>query len=118
MIALPPFDPGGAKLIVAWALPGVAVPMVGEPGTVAMTAGPTNWPKDVGAAPTEIAVPTEKVTGSKGLTLSLFSFDVKPRVPSAVIAMPTGPKPTGNVVVTVLFVVLMTVTVLSELFVT
>jgi hypothetical protein len=35
VIALPPFDAGAVKAIVAWPLPGVAVPMVGAPGTVA-----------------------------------------------------------------------------------
>jgi hypothetical protein len=35
VIALPPFEAGGVKLTVAWALPAVAVPIVGAPGTVA-----------------------------------------------------------------------------------
>ena len=35
MIAEPPFDAGAVKLMVAFALPPVAVPMVGAPGTVA-----------------------------------------------------------------------------------
>lgn len=34
-MGLPPFDAGGVKLMVAWALPGIAVPMIGAPGTVA-----------------------------------------------------------------------------------
>jgi hypothetical protein len=33
-MALPPFDAGGEKLTVAWALPAVAAPIVGAPGTV------------------------------------------------------------------------------------
>jgi hypothetical protein len=35
VIALPPFEAGAVKLTVAWALPAVAVPIVGAPGTVA-----------------------------------------------------------------------------------
>jgi len=34
-MGLPPFEAGGVKLTVAWALPAVAVPIVGAPGTVA-----------------------------------------------------------------------------------
>ncbi len=37
MIVPPPFDAGGVKLTVAWALPGVAEPMVGAPGRIAAT---------------------------------------------------------------------------------
>jgi hypothetical protein len=33
MIALPPFDTGGVKATLAWALPPVATPIVGAPGT-------------------------------------------------------------------------------------
>jgi hypothetical protein len=32
-MGLPPFDAGGEKLTVAWALPAVAVTLVGAPGT-------------------------------------------------------------------------------------
>jgi len=32
---LPPLDKGGVKATVAWALPAVAVPIVGAPGTAA-----------------------------------------------------------------------------------
>ena len=35
MIGLPPFEAGAVKLTVACALPAVAVPIVGAPGTVA-----------------------------------------------------------------------------------
>ena len=35
MIGLPPFEAGGEKVTVACALPAVAVPIVGAPGTVA-----------------------------------------------------------------------------------
>jgi hypothetical protein len=35
VIALPPFDAGAVKLTVACPLPGVAVPIVGAPGSVA-----------------------------------------------------------------------------------
>jgi len=35
VIAEPPFEAGGVKLMEAWLLPGVAEPMVGAPGTVA-----------------------------------------------------------------------------------
>ena len=35
VIGDPPVEDGGVKLTVAWALPGVAVPIVGAPGTVA-----------------------------------------------------------------------------------
>ena len=35
MIGLPPFEAGGVKLTVAWALPATAVTAVGAPGTVA-----------------------------------------------------------------------------------
>ena len=34
-MALPPFDTGTTKLIVAWVLPATAVILVGAPGTVA-----------------------------------------------------------------------------------
>ena len=34
MIAEPPFDAGAVKLIVAWRLPAIPVPIVGAPGTV------------------------------------------------------------------------------------
>jgi hypothetical protein len=34
-MALPPFDDGAIKLIVAWVLPATAVTVVGAPGTVA-----------------------------------------------------------------------------------
>ena len=34
MIAEPPLDPGAVNVTVAWAIPAVAVPMVGAPGTV------------------------------------------------------------------------------------
>ena len=34
MIALPPFDTGAVKVTLAGALPLVAIPMVGAPGTV------------------------------------------------------------------------------------
>ena len=37
VIALPPLLPGGVKLIVACALPPVAVPMVGAPGAVVVS---------------------------------------------------------------------------------
>ena len=35
MMALPPFEPGAVKAMLAAPLPGVADPMVGAPGTVA-----------------------------------------------------------------------------------
>ena len=35
VMGLPPFEAGGVKLTVACALPAVAVPIVGAPGTVA-----------------------------------------------------------------------------------
>ena len=35
MIALPPFEPGAVKLIVAWVFPATAIILVGAPGTVA-----------------------------------------------------------------------------------
>ena len=35
MIALPPLLAGAVKVTLAWALPAVAVPMVGAPGVVA-----------------------------------------------------------------------------------
>ena len=34
VIGEPPFDAGAVKVTVAWALPAVAVPMVGAPGTL------------------------------------------------------------------------------------
>ena len=37
-MAAPPLLAGGTKLTVTWALPGVAVPIVGAPGTTAATA--------------------------------------------------------------------------------
>ena len=41
MIALPPLEAGADQVTVAWALPAVAVPMVGAPGTVAGATGVT-----------------------------------------------------------------------------
>jgi hypothetical protein len=38
-MAEPPFDPGAVKVTEAWALPAVAVPMVGAPGAVAAHTG-------------------------------------------------------------------------------
>ena len=34
LIALPPLEAGGVNEMVAWALPAMAVPIVGAPGTV------------------------------------------------------------------------------------
>ena len=53
VIALPPFDAGAVKLTVACALPGVAVPIVGAPGTV-VAAGVTLL-EAADAAPVPIA---------------------------------------------------------------
>jgi hypothetical protein len=39
VMTLPPVDVGAVKLTVAWALPGVAVPIVGAPGTAAGVTG-------------------------------------------------------------------------------
>jgi hypothetical protein len=39
VMELPPFDVGAVKLIVAWALPAVAVPIVGAPGAAAGVTG-------------------------------------------------------------------------------
>ena len=47
MIAEPPLLAGAVKVTVAWALPVVAVPMVGAPGTVAIV---TVMPAEVAAA--------------------------------------------------------------------
>ena len=52
-MAAPPFETGAVKLIEACALPPVAVPMVGEPGTVA---GVTEFEGD-----DAVPVPTELV---------------------------------------------------------
>jgi hypothetical protein len=58
-MGLPPFEAGGEKLTVAWALPAVAVPIVGAPGTVA---GVTLFEGfEAGPAPTELVAVTVKV---------------------------------------------------------
>jgi hypothetical protein len=59
MIAAPPLLAGGVKLTVACALPAVAVPMVGAPGTVA---GVTLFEAaDAGPVPTELVAVTVNV---------------------------------------------------------
>ena len=72
VMALPPSDAGGVKLTVAWALPAVAVPIVGAPGTVAVTPvgapcavttprGPMNNPKATGSIPTGMVILEESI---------------------------------------------------------
>ena len=59
MIALPPSDVGGVKLIVAWAFPAVAETPVGAPGTVA---GVTLFEgDDAGPVPIALVAVTVKV---------------------------------------------------------
>jgi hypothetical protein len=59
VIAAPPLLAGGVKLTVACALPAVAVPMVGAPGTVA---GVTLFEAaDAGPVPTELVAVTVNV---------------------------------------------------------
>ena len=61
MIGEPPSDAGGAKLIVAKPLPGVAVIPVGAPGTVAGATGVTVTVVDEALVPTALVAVTEQV---------------------------------------------------------
>ena len=62
VIALPPFDAGGVKLTVACALPALAVPIVGAPGTVAPALGVTAFDAaDAGPAPIALIACTVNV---------------------------------------------------------
>ena len=55
----PPLDAGGVKVTLAWALPAVAVPMVGAPGAVV---GVTAFEAaDDGPVPTLLVAVTLKV---------------------------------------------------------
>jgi hypothetical protein len=58
-MTLPPFDAGGVKLIVAWALPAVAVAAVGAPGTVSGVTGVEGV--EAKPVPTAFAAVTVKV---------------------------------------------------------
>ena len=62
-MGLPPFDEGGVKLTVACALPAVAVPIVGAPGTVAVLAAGVTWLEgpDCGPVPTALVAVTVNV---------------------------------------------------------
>ena len=59
VIALPPLEAGGVKLTVAWALPGVAVPMTGAPGNPAGVTEPDA--ADAGPVPIALIACTVKV---------------------------------------------------------
>ena len=62
VIALPPSETGAVKLISACALPAVAVPIVGAPGTVAGPAGVTLLDvPDAGPVPTTFVAVTVNV---------------------------------------------------------
>ncbi len=62
MIAAPPFEAGAVQVTVAWALPAVAVPIVGAPGTVAGATGVTAFESaDWSPVPTELIAATLKV---------------------------------------------------------
>jgi hypothetical protein len=80
VIALPPFDAGAVNVTDACALPAVAVPIVGAPGTVA---GVTLLEDaDAGPVPTELvavtvnvyAVPLVKPATVIGLTVPVWVF--------------------------------------------
>ena len=61
MIGEPPSEAGAVKLIVACALPGVAVTPVGAPGTVAGATGVTVTLVDAALVPTALVAVTEHV---------------------------------------------------------
>jgi hypothetical protein len=62
VIALPPLLPGAVKVTVALALPAVAMPMVGAPGTVAVPEGVTLLDRaDAGPVPIALVAVTVKV---------------------------------------------------------
>ena len=67
MTAEPPLEPGALKLIVACALPGVAVPIVGAPGTVAAI----TIEKDCVAVPAEFVAVTIPVNVPAALGVPL-----------------------------------------------
>ena len=74
MIGDPPSDAGGVKLIVAWPLPGVALPMVGASGALG-AAGPVprmNAPKAPESVPTVTVATTVLVAESMTDTLPLL----------------------------------------------
>jgi len=58
VIADPPFEAGAVQLTVAWALPHVAVTLVGAPGTVA---GVTAFEVATGPVPTALVALTVNV---------------------------------------------------------
>ena len=62
MIAAPPLELGAVKLMVAWPLPAVAVPMVGAPGTVTVVAvGVTETLADALPVPALLVALTEQL---------------------------------------------------------
>ena len=61
-MALPPLEAGAVQVTVAEALPAVAVPMVGAPGTVAGAVGVTELEAaEAGPVPTALIAATVKV---------------------------------------------------------
>ena len=67
-------EAGGVKAIVAWPLPGVALPMVGAPGTVGTRGVPMNWPTALGLVPTATVATTPLPAVSITETLLLAQF--------------------------------------------
>ena len=60
-MALPPLEAGAVQVTVALALPAVAVPMVGAPGTVAGRRGHRVDAPDAGPVPMALMAATVKV---------------------------------------------------------
>ena len=60
MIALPPFEAGGEKVMMAWVLPGEAEPMIGAPGGT-IGAGVTVAVAEAGPEPVTFLAVTEQV---------------------------------------------------------
>jgi len=81
VIAEPPFDAGGVKLMEAWPLPGVAMPMVGAPGAVAAIAIEKFC----------VAVPAELVAVTTPVKVPL-AFGVPESVPADAFSV----RPPGN----------------------
>ena len=70
----PPSEAGGVNDTVALPVPAVADPMVGAPGTVAVTGPPIKRPKAWGPIPTATVATTVLVAVSITETLLLLEF--------------------------------------------
>ena len=108
------------KLIVAWALPATANPIVGAPGTVAAGGGGVaiKFPKAAAPNPTVTLSTIVLVAVAITATLPGKLTATYARAPSGLMATPIGWVPTVTVASTTSVVVSMTETALPLYFVT